>query len=386
LAVHEGGLYAGTFETGKEEAGHVYRYDGGMNWVDCGSPDKSNSVMALAVFKGRLYAGTARYRAKGSLLPDSPNQNPGGHVYRYEGGAKWTDCGRLTEANEVYALAVYRDHLYAIPMYSPGVYRFDGESTWTYCGTPGGLRSMSLAVFNGGLYSTGNGGAGVWRYEGGTNWSDCGKQGQETQTYSVAIHVGNMYAGTWPSGSVFRYDGEKTWTNCGRLGQEKEVMAMVVYNGKLYGGTLPLAEVYRYDGATTWTRTGQLDTTPGVPYRRAWTMAVYQGQLFAGTLPSGRVYSMEAGKNVTYDRELAPGWRHLAAVRAGNKLMLYVDGKLAATSSAFDPAEYDISNDMLLHIGFGAHDYFNGSMRDLRIYNRALTDSEISGLFGKEPQ
>jgi hypothetical protein len=243
---------------------------------------------------------------------------------------------------------------------------------------------MSLAVFNGGLYSTGNGSAGVWRYEGGTNWSDCGKQGQETQTYSVAIHAGNMYAGTWPGGSVFRYDGGNTWTSCGRLGQEKEVMAMVVYNGKLYGGTLPLAEVYRYDGAATWTRTGQLDTTPGVPYRRAWTMAVYQGQLFAGTLPSGRVHSLEAGKNVTYDRELAPGWRHLAAVKAGNKLMLYVDGKLAATSSAFNPADYDISNVAPLQIGFGAHDYFNGSMRDLRMYNRALTDLEISGLFGQE--
>jgi len=381
LAVHEGSLYAGTFETGANEAGHVYRYVGGTEWADCGSPDKSNSVMCLAVFNGNLYAGTACYRAKGSLLPDSPNKNPGGHVYRYEGGKTWVDCGRLGEANEVYALAGYRGQLYAIPMYTAGVFRLDGESTWNYCGTPGGLRSMSLAAFNGGLYSTGNGGAGVWRYVSGTEWAFCGKQAEETQTYSMAIHGGQMYAGTWPSGSVFRWDGGTTWTNCGRLGEEKEVMAMAVYNGKLYGGTLPLAEVFRYDGGSTWTRTGQLDTTPDVRYRRAWSMAVYQGRLFAGTLPSGRVYSLEAGKNVTYDRELAPGWRHLVAVRGGDRLKLYMDGKLVATSTVFNPSDYDLSNDQPLQIGFGAHDYLNGRLSDLRIYSRALTDDEVRALW-----
>ena len=155
---------------------------------------------------------------------------------------------------------------------------------------------------------------------------------------------------------------------------------MMVYNGKLYAGTLPLAEVYRYDGGTTWTRTGQLDTTPDVRYRRAWSMAVYQGKLFCGTLPSGHVFALEAGKNVTHDHELAPGWRHLVAVRHNDRLKLYVDGMLVAASSPFDPADYDLSNDGPLRIGFGAHDHFNGRMSDLRLYNRALTDAEVSAL------
>jgi hypothetical protein len=157
-------------------------------------------------------------------------------------------------------------------------------------------------------------------------------------------------------------------------------MAMMVYNGKLYAGTLPLAEVYRYEGGTTWTRTGQLDTTPDVTYRRVWSMAVYQGKLFGGTLPSGHVYSLEAGKNVTYDHELRPGWRHLAAVRQGDRLKLYVDGAPVATSTPFNPADYDLSNGRPLRIGFGPHDHFNGRLRDLRLYNRALTDAEVSAL------
>jgi hypothetical protein len=36
-----------------------------------------------------------------------------------------------------------------------------------------------------------------------------------------------------------------------------------------------------------------------------------------------------------------------------------------------------------LKIGMGAQDYFNGSMSELRIYSRALTDAEVAALHGK---
>ncbi|MBN1342499.1 MAG: LamG domain-containing protein [Phycisphaerae bacterium] len=378
LAVHDGNLYAGTFESGADKTGHVYRYAGADKWIDCGSPDKANSVFCLAQYNGKLYCGTAAYRARGSALPDSPNMTPGGHVFRYEGGKKWVDCGRLGDANEVYALTVYKAKLYAIPMYSPGVFEFDGRDKWTYIGTPGDQRSMALAVWNGHLWNTGNGGAGMWRWEGGTAWKDCGRQDAEHQTYSILTCAGNMYTGTWPHGSVFRYDGGTKWTSIGRLGEELEVMAMAVYNGKLYAGTLPLANVYRYDGQTNWTDTGRVDLTPDVKYRRAWSMAVYKGRLFCGTLPSGHVWSIEAGKCATHDHELQPGWRHLAAARAGDRLKLYVDAKCVATSSTFKPADFDLANDQPLMIGFGQHDYFNGGISDVRIYDRALPDAEVA--------
>jgi hypothetical protein len=80
---------------------------------------------------------------------------------------------------------------------------------------------------------------------------------------------------------------------------------------------------------------------------------------------------------VTYDRELAPGWRHITAVKAGGLLKLYVDGQCAARSSPFDPADYDLSIQSPLRIGFGQHDYFSGRMRDLRFYRRAMGDEEI---------
>ena len=416
LAVHEGQLYAGTFEHDADEAGHVYRYAGDAEWIDCGSPDRCNSVTALAVHEGQLHAGVSYYRAAGSSLSESPNLHPGGKIYRYAGGKKWVDCGRPSgpsvsqavnleymmrfigwlpdQVDGIHNLTVYGGRLYAIPMYHQGLFRYEGGTRWTDCGTPG-VRLMSLAAFNGRLYGAGNDGnkrGGVYQYGGEKTWTRTGDQPGVNQTYSFAIHEGKLYTGTWPEATVFRYDGREgrrsgessgegeTWTSCGRLGNEMEVMGMVVYNGKLYAGTLPLAEVYRYEGGTTWTRTGQLDATPDVRYRRAWSMAVYQGRLFCGTLPSGHVYSLEAGKSVTYDHELKPGWRRLVAVRHGDRLKLYVDGRPVATSSPFSPADYDLSNDRPLRIGFGSHDHFNGRLRDLRLYNRALTDEEVSAL------
>lgn len=54
--------------------------------------------------------------------------------------------------------------------------------------------------------------------------------------------------------------------------------------------------------------------------------------------------------------------------------------------SHYDPAEYDLSTPSPLGIGFGQHDFFNGRMKDLRLYRRALGDAEISSpISAQEP-
>lgn len=387
LAVYEGHLYAGTFETGPNESGHVYRYVEGTQWVDCGSPDKSNSVFSLAVFQGKLYAGTACYQAtRGSALPDSPNQAPGGKVYRYDGGTTWTICGQLENADTgtavtVHSLAVYGGKLYASAIYEEGfgLYEYQHGQEWAYKGNPG-RRVETLGVYNGHLYTTSYDDGVVFRYDPLGQWKDLGTPAGATQTYGFMVYEGRLHVTTWPNGSVFHLDGDDDWVSTGQLGEEKEVMGASVYNGKLYAGTLPLAQVYRHDGGTTWTSTGRLDRTPNVTYRRAWSMAVYNGKLYCGTLPSGKVFSIEAGKCVTYDRELKPGWRHLAAVRNRDSLQLYVDAERVATSSTLDPADFDISNDVPLRIGSGAHDYFRGRISDVRVYDRALNDADVGSI------
>src|SRR5690606_16999717 len=102
-----------------EERGHVYRYSGGAGWVDCGAPDPSNAISSLAVHQDRLYAGATRYNLGGSALQPSTNDAPGGRVYCYEGGSKWTDCGRPGESISISGMAEYRGRLYASSLYAP---------------------------------------------------------------------------------------------------------------------------------------------------------------------------------------------------------------------------------------------------------------------------
>lgn len=385
LAVFRGHLFAGTCEAGREQAGRVYRFDGAQNWIDCGAPAACNAVSSLAVYRGRLYAGVAKYRLAGSALTESENPNLGGKVFRYEGDQRWVDCGQLPETEAVGGLVEFQGRLYAGSLYKPaGFFRYEGEQKWTPLATPNGKRVEALAVHRGKLWASSYDEAHVYQFD-GTTWTDCGQVGDETntQTYSFATYQGKWHVGTWRSGRVFRFEDVGRWTDAGRLGEELEVMGMLVHNGRYYAGSLPLANVYRYDGDTRWLEVGQLDKTPDVKYRRAWTMAEFGGRLFVGTLPTGRVWSTTNGANVSFDHELAKGWRHIAAVRAGDRLQLYVDGRKMAESVEFKAADFDVSADAALQIGFGQNDFFKGRMADVRLYEGALSEREIVQLAGQ---
>ncbi len=392
FAVHDGALYAATCEPGENEAGHVYRYEGGTGWTDCGSPDRSNAVMALAAHDGSLYAGTGWYDTTGSALEASPNTTPGGKVYRYAGGSEWICCGALSnpetgEAGTLGGLGVYKGTLYATTLKQPGfgLYRYDGGAQWTYCGNPG-RRVLNPFAFNGDLYLVSyDGPGGPFRYN-GAEWAYVGGTLNPpiSQDYSFAVYGGRLHLSTWPEAHVYRMEDSGAWTVVGRPAAELETMGMMVYNGKLYVGTLPSSRVYRYDGEDIWTAIGEPLDAAGGKYRRAWSMALYQGKLFCGTLPSGNVWSLQAGGCVTCDHALAPGWRHLAAVRHGRDLLLYVDGERAAAATLPGDASFDVSSDTPLQIGRGPGDFFNGYIRSLQAHSQALSKAEIKQCYEKE--
>jgi hypothetical protein len=76
----------------------------------------------------------------------------------------------------------------------------------------------------------------------------------------------------------------------------------------------------------------------------------------------------------------ADEWHHLAAVYNGSVLQLYIDGKLDASQ----PWTGGIGkNDSDVLIGENAQQsgrFFNGLIDDVRIYNHALSESEIKAL------
>jgi len=355
LAVLDGALYAATWEGPPSNRGHVYRLDGG-EWHDCGSPWDCNAVSRLAVLDGALLAGVSRLRGGGSGMPDSPNQGPGGHVLRYEGGTDWTDLGGLPDADSIAALVPWRADLYAIPMYSEGLYRLVAPGSWASCGSPG-RRLLALGVHDGALLGAGNdhadvdsaiaqtaagivvparspiGGGGVFRYDGEAGWTSLGMQPDTTQVYSIETFDGALHIGTWPNGLVFRHDGAQRWSSRGRLGDETEVMNLLAYGGNLLAGTLPSAQVFRMDGPDRWAEIGRLDWTPDVLYRRAASMAVHRGRLVVGTLPSGRIHALRLGAGVSTGTALAPGRHAIVAGRRASTLELHVDGVRVATET-----------------------------------------------------
>ncbi|MFO0911034.1 MAG: LamG domain-containing protein [Isosphaeraceae bacterium] len=386
MAVHNGALFVGTCEPGPNEAGHVYRHDGGQRWVDCGVLDGSNAVTALASHDGHLYAGTGAYRLAGSSLVESQNTKPGGRVFRLDESGSWTNLGQLPGFVAVGGLVTFQGRLLASSLYRPaGLFRLEGTQWEPQPLPPDGRRVVALTVFEGKLYATSYDACAVYCFD-GKEWKSLGQLESSGQTYSFEVLGGKLHVGTWPNGRVFRLDPGSQWADAGRLGEEKEVMGMAVHNGKLYAGTLPLAEVYRHESNARWVSTGRVDLTPDVRYRRAWSMAVFQGQLFCGTLPSGRVHSLTAGLAVSHDRALPGGWHHIAALRRAGRLELHLDGHLVAESGPKPSTEIlDLDTDRPLEIGSGPYDHLNGRLSDVRLYGRALSAGEVSALASSQP-
>ncbi len=82
-------------------------------------------------------------------------------------------------------------------------------------------------------------------------------------------------------------------------------------------------------------------------------------------------------------------WQHMAVVIDGTKATLYLNGEEIAQSSDFRFVPMLITNmtrNMLGKSNYTADSYFDGGMDDFRIYNRALSASEITMLSdGEEP-
>jgi Concanavalin A-like lectin/glucanases superfamily len=419
LTVYKGKLYAGT-SGGEDEKDwrHVYRYEGGQVWTDCGQvgDGKIEGVGPLIVHNGDLYAVTTTIDF---TRVQTGNYDPG-RVYRYLGGTQWEDCGQPSENRTLNCIASYKGKLYVGGgPESFGVFVLEGDSKWQPSKVfssrtpPRGIFPHAMCRHNGKLFVAYPGAyafdGDTWTFVGETLPSD---QNWFLQTHSMTIFQGKLHAGTWPESKVSFYEGGENWQVIGRAGVEgTEVNSLAVYNGKLYGGALPYAEACRYDGEFEWTSLRRFYSPagwqPGPPGKmskkdvceasRVTSLTVYNGRLFASIGSStssildapadvrGKVFSMEAGKVASYEDDLGRGWKHIAAVRSGGELRLYIDGKLASKSTAFDPAEYDLSTGRPLRIGFGPTEYFDGRMSDVRLYNGALSDAQIQHIYSNKP-
>ena len=193
MCVHRGRLYASTCSAGKEQAGHVYRFEGEDQWTDLGSPDKANSISAMATFDGQLYVASSKYRLAGSSLSESENPNFGGSIFRLTDDDHWENCGNVSPETEAIAsLIVYRGQLYASSLYRPaGFFRYDGGKSWTACATPDGKRVEAMTLFNDSIFATCYDEGSVFRFD-GNSWETVGQIPGATQTYGFGVYRGEL--------------------------------------------------------------------------------------------------------------------------------------------------------------------------------------------------
>ena len=408
LTAFDGALYAATTDAAQEaDWRHVFRYQGGTTWLDCGQVgnQRAHGVGPLVVHQGRLYAATWNYDWTRVMREDVDLC----HVYVYNGGRDWIDCGQPGQNKRLFGIASYSGRLYVAGDDQTGgvlkLFVHAGGTDWQPCATFTSREHFfphAMGVFAGKLYI---GTESIFAYD-GERLVYAGTPAGCTQVHSLEVFGGQLYAGTWPEGKVFRYAGDDMWEDCGRLGDSTEVNALAVYNGKLYAGSIPRAEVYRYEGGQEWTRLARFYSPPGwTPtqpndpspegvneWTRVTSLTIFQGRLFAsigsctGSILDapldirGEVFSLEAGRCVSYDHDLGAGARHVAATRSGGRLTLYVDGKPVA-HSADEGGQFDIANDEPLRIGLGEVGPFSGHIWDVRLYDRPLNDRAVARLY-----
>jgi hypothetical protein len=100
--------------------------------------------------------------------------------------------------------------------------------------------------------------------------------------------------------------------------------------------------------------------------------------------PSNAYSSQPVGGRVIYsvpDSFVDGAWHHAAGVFDGQFLELYLDGVLVASTSLTAETQLYVNDEvMLIAHGFQTFDFFPGSLDDIRIYERALSEVEIQGL------
>jgi pimeloyl-ACP methyl ester carboxylesterase len=75
-------------------------------------------------------------------------------------------------------------------------------------------------------------------------------------------------------------------------------------------------------------------------------------------------------------------WYHVAATRHGTQILLYINGVLSAQDTATLNLSYPSNYDLRIGMkGNPLHDWWAGEIDDVRVYNRALSASEIQQLY-----
>jgi len=277
LESYKGHLYAGQFGYGLENQSMIYRHP---NWTltNPGLTGIGESVCAMRVFEGRLYANTEN----------------SGDIFVSDDGSHWSKIYNGPAASIGCGLAEFQGQLYALN-YQNGnkthgrILRMDGNS-WTTVFDSGlaPLYLRELVVYNGMLYAFGvqDGQGQMLTSMDGSQWTQIPIANRYLRGF---VYNGHLWLGSTdmsaPNSAVgiFRFDGttfvQKYASN------QRYVTQIRALNGVLYAGTAngwkeasgPSSLLVSTDDGESWS------TLCTFPEAAVWDVAVHDGSIYLGT-------------------------------------------------------------------------------------------------------
>jgi hypothetical protein len=419
LTAWNGSVYAATTDAKERNScARVYRYVGGRSWEDLGTPPgvDAHGIGPMIVYADELYVAPWTY--DWTVVNDIPLSAV--HVYRLTRGHEWQDCGQPGACRRIYGLAVFRGELYAA-----------GDDNAIHVRRADGIWSVAvrlptyahpLHVYGDRLWAGTVDPGRLWSFD-GAEWRDEGNpeadENEASQLHSFAIVDGGLAVGSWPKGIVdLRDQISGQWMSLGAPVEATEINALQTYNGMLYAGALPYAEVARFDGIQGWSSVRRFKPAEGWQaasvadsgwrsrqdmeaaggqsnddqamreWSRVTSMIEYDGKLFVSTgnctsaywdtprSSLGTVYAMSTGTVVTSPSELFPGYHHVAAVRDGATIRLYVDGNCVAARTG-NVGEAIVLPDGTSRRGVG--------LVNEQWHDRAIADADVAAMIAAGP-
>jgi hypothetical protein len=332
------------------------------------------------------YAGLIQYGANVN------NQRSGLHLYTDPGGTK-----------QIALVGQNNNHLvtYALPLntWSHMCGTFDGTNAQMYVNGSAVGASGNFAAWNTG---TGSVGIGADLF-GGPDFFMGALDDVRIYNNALSPFQIRQLATQVPAGLVARYDFTGDRSDIGGFAQDLNNNGVTLGTDR-FGATTAAANFNgssHFDGPMNVLPTGSASRTlcawskPSTLFNGTFSEVVMYGANGAGTgwgfgmdasggLPNGRIFILDTAGDVVFNQPHGLNvWRHLCATYDGTTEQLFLDGTVIATKAiGLNTASGSI------YIGrgvFGSGDYFNGSIDDVRVYNRKLNAGEVRALAGYHP-
>ena len=269
--------------------------------------------------------------------------------------------------------------------------------------------------------------------------------GTETYIYSLAVYNNKLYGGTYPNGKLYEWNGTNAWVEVApKLGAETSIPSLAVYNNKLYGGTGQNGKLYeaqvnlnneltlnaegigyatniwqdrlnslsatvsgatvsippsselsaiKCNGSSSVISYSAMNGLTGNISISGWINPLYiggSGRVFSNgkvmlyTNPSGYLTFSRDGTTLINSGAgsiVINNWYHFVITSTSAGVTnIYINGVLSGTANqaAGTPAS---ATTYYVGRATTAANYFNGAIDDLRIYDRILSQEEITLLY-----